>query len=102
MTAPMFATAAEGNATVAIAFQTTADTVVKAAGGYLGRVLVTQANGAAAINIYDNATGHTGTIIGVVPASAAAGSVYTFGMPANNGITVAGAATNGALTVSYA
>lgn len=101
MPAPLFATVAEGTQTVAVPFQTSADTVIKASGGYLGRVLVTQVNGAAAINIYDNASGHTGTIIGVVPASAAAGTVYTFGIPASSGITVAGAATNGALTISF-
>lgn len=98
---PVIALADNGASTGVVTYQNANDTTIKAGTGYLGRVLVTQANGAAAINIYDNATGHTGTVIGVIPASAAAGSVYSFGMPYTYGITVQGANTNGALTVSY-
>jgi hypothetical protein len=87
--------------TAAIAAGTTADTVVKAAPGALGSVLVTALNGAAAITIYDNASTHSGTIIGYIPANAAAGSLYTFNMPFQNGCTVQGASTNGSLTLAY-
>lgn len=101
MPLPYMALAEDGAYTGIVTYQNASDTVVSKNPGFLGRVLVTQANGAAAVNIYDSASGHTGTIIGVIPASAAAGSVYTFGMPVTYGITVQGAATNGALTVSY-
>lgn len=101
MPAPLLSTVDAGAQTYAVPFNKSGDSVVYVGSGYLGRVLVTQANGAAAMNIYDNATTHSGTIIGVIPASAAAGSVYTFGLPFSNGITVGGAGTNGAITLSY-
>jgi len=103
MPLPYTALAEDGAYTAVVTYQATANTVVSKNPGFLGRVLVTQANGAAAILIYDSTSSSSpsGTIVGVVPASAAAGSVYTFGMPVTYGITVAGAATNGALTVSY-
>lgn len=101
MSLPAHATADNGIATGVVTAGVTTPTTVKTLSGYLSRVLVTSANGAAAINIYDNASAASGTIVGIVPASAAAGSVYTFGMPVTNGITVGGAATNGALTISF-
>jgi hypothetical protein len=100
MPAPYVAPVENGIQTAAIAGGVTGDTTIKTGSGYLGRVLVTSTNGAAAINIYDGTTA-TGTIIGVIAASAAVGTVATFGMPCAFGITVKGAATNGALTVSY-
>lgn len=106
MTAPLVNTAADGDTTAAVGAGVTGNTIIK--GGYSGtlaRVLVTSANGAAAITIYDAngpASGSvTGTIIGVVPASATIGSIYSLGMPFENGITVGGAATNGGLTISF-
>ena len=101
MPAPLVATVGEGSQTAAVPASRSADTVITTGSGYLGRVVVTAANGAAAINIYDNATTHSGTIIGAVAASAAVGTVYVFGMPFFNGITVGGASTNGAITISY-
>jgi len=76
-------------------------TVVKASPGRLCTVLVTTANGANAINIFDNASMASGTIIGVVAANASAGTVYDLQMPAANGITIAGTASAGTITVSY-
>lgn len=101
MTAPLFTPTTDGDATATVAATVSTDTVIKTGSGTLGRILVTSTNGAAAINIYDNATTHSGTIIGVVAASAAVGTVYTLGMPFENGLTVGGAATNGAITISY-
>ncbi len=100
MPAPYVASVENGIQTAVVAGGTTNDTTVKTGNGYLGRVLVTSVNGAAAVNIYDGITA-AGTIIGVVAASAPAGTVYTLGMPVAVGITVKGAATNGALTISY-
>lgn len=101
MPAPLIATVENGNQTGVVAAAKTGDTTITTGSGWIGRVLVTSTNGAAAINIYDNASGHTGTIIGTVAASAAVGTVVTLGIPYFLGITVQGAATNGALTLSY-
>ena len=76
-------------------------TVVKAAAGRLCNVLVTTAGTSTAMTIYDNASAASGTIIGVIPTAAIAGSFYTFNMPAANGITCSGSATNPAVTISW-
>lgn len=89
-----------GTKTVQIASGTTAVTVVKTTAGRLCRVLLQAANGAAAILVYDNASAASGTVIGAIAASAVVGA-YDFEMPAANGITVGGASTNPAMTVSY-
>lgn len=77
-----------------------ANVVVKATAGRLCRVLVTT-TGVTAMQIFDNASTNSGTIIGALPASAAIGGVYDFEMPAALGITIAGSATNPAVTVSW-
>lgn len=87
-------------ADVAIAAGITTNTVVKASAGELGRVLLLAANATNSILIYDNATNAAGTVIGLISATAVAGS-YVFDMPAKYGITVGGNATNPAMTVSY-
>ncbi len=76
-------------------------TVVKASPGRLCKVLVTTANGENAINIFDNASAASGTIIGVVAANASVGTIYDLQMPAAHGITIAGTASAGTITVSY-
>lgn len=76
-----------------------ADVVVKASAGRLCRVLVTT-TGVTPLQIYDNATAGSGTIIGALPASPALG-IYDFQLPAANGITIKGSATNPAVTVSF-
>jgi len=86
--------------TVAVAAGVATDTVVKASAGRLAKVLVT-ATGTAALLIFDNASGHTGTVIGALPASPAVGSIYDFNMSAANGITLQGAAANPAVTISF-
>ena len=105
MTAPLHTPTTDGDSTFALASGLTGNTLIKSGSGTLGRILVTSANGAAAINIYDAiapASGAiTGTIIGVVPASATVGTVVTLGMPFTLGCLVGGAASNGALTISF-
>lgn len=90
-----------GVSTVTIAVNTSGNTVVKASPGRLCKVLVVTA-AASAVVIYDNATGVTGTVIGTIAANAAAGTLASFQMPAANGITVAGASTLPAITISFA
>lgn len=90
-----------GSATVAIAASKAAVTVVKASAGRLCRLLVTTAGTATTVSIYDNASAASGTIIGIFPGNAVAGTSYDFEMPAINGITVGGASTNPAMTISY-
>lgn len=89
-----------GKQTTAIAAGTSTDVVIKATPGRLCKVLVTT-SAAAAIVIYDNASGHTGTIIGSIAASAPAGTIIDLQMPASNGITFAGIASSPAFTVSW-
>lgn len=105
MPAPYFTPTTDGVQTFPLTSGVTTNTVVKSGSGTLGRILVTSANGAAAINIYDatspSSGAITGTIIGVVPASATVGTVITLGMPFTLGCIIGGAATNGALTISY-
>jgi hypothetical protein len=74
--------------------------VVKAAPGRLCRVIVT-ATASGPVTFYDNATTGSGTVLGVVPASAAVGALYEFQAPAANGITAVAAATPSSVTVVY-
>lgn len=76
--------------------------VVKAGAGRLLKVIVTTATATTAVTIYDNASAASGTALLVIPAAAAAGTVYDVNLPAVNGITVNGAASAGAITVGYA
>jgi hypothetical protein len=89
-----------GVTTVAIAAGVATDTVVKASAGRLCKVLVTT-TGTNPMAIWDNASGHTGTIIGAFAASPVVGTVVPFDMPAANGITVQGNAANPAVTISF-
>jgi hypothetical protein len=76
-------------------------TVIKATPGRLAKVLCSTANATNAINIYDNATTNSGTIIGVIPTTATAGQIFDLQMPAANGITIAATASAGTITVSW-
>jgi hypothetical protein len=77
-------------------------TVVKGGPGRLVSVLVTTAGtGTGSVAFYDNASAGSGTEIGIVPATIAVGTFYTFNMPAANGITVVNVASGPALTVSF-
>ncbi len=89
-----------GISTATVAATTSSDTVIKVGPGRLSKVLVTTL-GTAACVIWDNASGHTGTIIGYIAASAAAGTLVDFNMPCTNGIVVQGNANLPAITVSF-
>lgn len=86
-----------------IAAGTASDTVVKASAGRLARISVTAAAGTTTgtTAIYDNASGHTGTILVVVPNNTAVGTILDVQMPAANGITVNGGANSPGMTISY-
>ncbi len=73
--------------------------VIKSQPGRLCKVLVTTALPATAVTIYDN-TSAAGTIIGVIPASSAVGTLIDFNMPAAIGIYIS-ASASGAITLSY-
>jgi hypothetical protein len=79
----------------------TSNQTVKAAPGILCSVLITTTTATAAIEIFDNATTNSGTIIGYIPSGATAGTVFVFNMPAANGITIGTSTGTGAFTVSY-
>lgn len=89
-----------GTATTKVAASVATDTIIKGTPGRLGRVLITTL-GSNALVIWDSATGHTGTIIGYIAASAVAGTTASFQMPAAIGITVQGNGSNPAFTVSW-
>lgn len=93
-------TSNDGLQTTPIAAATLTDTVVSSSPGRLATILVT-AVGTAQLNIFDNASTHTGTIIGIVPASATVGSIFKLNMPVANGITVQGAASTPGVTISW-
>lgn len=90
-----------GSATAAVAASKATVTVVKASAGRLCRVLVTVAGTATTVSVFDNASAASGTVIGLFPGNSAAGAVYEFEMPAANGVTVGGAATNPGMTISF-
>lgn len=92
--------ATQATNTTTIAAATVANTVIKAAPGRLFTILVNVA-GTAQLSIFDNATTNSGTIIGTVPANAAAGSIFSGAGPAANGITVGGNALNPGVTISW-
>lgn len=100
-------TANDGSALTAIAQNNTAiaagvtgDTVIKASPGHLARVLVT-ATGTANMLIYDNASAGSGVVIGIVKSTAVVGDYVDIQLPAGNGITVKGAATNAGVTIGW-
>jgi len=75
-------------------------TVVKAGAGRLASVIVTT-TGSAQLNIYDNVSQASGTIIGAIPANAAVGSVYAFNSPAANGIVANAVASCCSTTICF-
>jgi hypothetical protein len=86
-----------GASTLTVAAAT--GTAIKATAGYLVKVIVVT-SGSAATLIYDNASANSGTVIGAIPASPTIGTVYTFNMPAANGI-YAGTTNTSSFTALY-
>lgn len=90
--------------TVAAAAIAAGVVVVKGAPGRLCKVLVTIATTASqAITIYDNASAGSGTVVGVIPGSSTAGTLFDLQMPCTNGITIGANASlaAGAITISW-
>jgi len=96
-------TSSGGKTTGAVAAGTATDTVIKGSPGRLCRISVTAAAGTTTgtTPIYDNATGHTGTILVVVPNSTAVGTLIDVNLPAAAGITVNGGANSPGMTISF-
>ena len=91
-----------GGATGTVPATTAGNTVIKATPGRVCRVLATTTGtGTGTVNIYDNATTNSGTIIGQIAANAAAGTLVDIQMPAAAGITVAQVTNGPALTIAY-
>lgn len=78
----------------------TAPVVVKATPGILTTVVVTAA-GSAQLNIYDNPSAASGTILAAIPASATVGQIFAVHMPANLGITAGQVSGSPAVTVAF-
>ena len=78
----------------------TASAAIKTAPGRLLKIIVAVTT-SAAVTFYDNATTNSGTVLFVVPSSAAVGSVYDVNLPAVNGIYASFGGT-GTLAVGYA
>jgi hypothetical protein len=90
-----------GSLTLPIAGAAAGPSVIKASAGRLARVLATTTGATTAITFYDNASACSGTIIGFLPATVAAGTVTDFSMPAANGITACGGTGSAAVSVSF-
>lgn len=92
-----------GKTTTAVASGTASDTAIKASPGRLCRIAITAAAGTTTgtTPIYDNASGHTGTILVVVPNNTAVGTIIDVQMPAAVGITVNGGANSPGMTIAF-
>jgi hypothetical protein len=73
---------------------------VKASAGRLVVVTVITP-GTGILTFYDNASAASGTVLLVIPASPAAGTIYSVNLPAVNGITVVAAASASTVTIGY-
>lgn len=69
--------------------------------GRLVRAVVTTAAAGGAVTFFDNSSAGSGTVLAIVPGTAALGAVFDLQMPVMNGITAVAAASAAALTVSY-
>jgi hypothetical protein len=65
-----------------------ADGAVATKRGVLHGITVTTVIGASGVNLYDNATTNSGTVLFSIPAAAAVGTIYSFanGIPFDNGV----------------
>jgi hypothetical protein len=78
------------------------NTILLVSPGRLLQVLVTATGtGSGDVLIFDNATTNSGLVIGVIPATATIGTLFSFDMPAAFGIVVQNVASGPALTVSW-
>jgi hypothetical protein len=88
------------NANFAITAGKNTITVVSVQAGRLCKVTVVTL-GTAACTFYDSASAASGNVVGVVTASAAVGTIFSFQTVTANGITASASASNPALTVAY-
>jgi hypothetical protein len=76
-------------------------TVLSVKPGRLLNVLVTAAGtGSGNVTFYDNASAGSGTVIGEFPATVSVGQQYSFGMPAQVGVTAVNPANGPGFTAS--
>lgn len=99
-TAWLFVSAHDATATTSVP-ATASNVVIKASAGRLVNAICTTA-GTADLLIYDNASTNSGTIIGIVPATANLGDQFVWAAPAANGITAAASTTTPVATVYWA
>jgi len=100
---PQDFTGAGGVSTFPFGTGISAATLIKSGPGRLMKILVTT-SAAEVVTFYDttNISTQTGaTIVGYVPASAPAGTIYDLRMPLANGLVVVPAGAGVGLTVSY-
>lgn len=90
-----------GKLNTAIASGHSSDTIVSADPGMLSSILVTATN-TNQMNFYDDPVTSVGTIVGIVPASAAVGTIIPCMAPVITGITAKGNSANPGVTVFYA
>lgn len=76
------------------------NTVIKNRAGRLAQILVT-VSGANQLVAFDHPSAPSGTIIGFIAASSAAGTIGTFNATASGGITLSGASGNPGVTVYW-
>lgn len=74
--------------------------VVSGAPSSLVTAVITAA-GTASLTCYDNASAASGTVIAVTPATTSVGQIYSFNMPAANGITCSDPTSGPGVTLSY-
>jgi hypothetical protein len=78
------------------------NTVISPNPGRLLQVLVTATGGGTGdAFIFDSASAASGTIVGVIPATATIGTLFTFDMPVAFGIVAQNVASGPALTVAW-
>lgn len=82
---------------------TAGNTVVWANPGTLCKLIVTSTGTGSGtfVDVYDNATTNSGSVVIAIPSNAAAGTIYDVQCPVFNGITVAQVTNGPGLTVSY-
>jgi hypothetical protein len=73
---------------------------IKGGAGILCQAIVTTV-GTGTCTFYDNPSAASGTVLFVIPASAALGTIYAIRMPAMNGIYAVSAASGPVVAVSY-
>jgi hypothetical protein len=78
------------------------NTVISPFPSRVRNVLVTTAGtGTGDVLFFDSKSAASGTVVGVVPATVAVGTIFSFDMPTSTGIVCQNVASGPALTVSF-